>query len=686
MAKDLAPLHEKDSSDPNVKDLIQSLQKVTGGRIYVVRWNFAAYHTNAPVGLAVKRQDVEKFKTILGSIVGNCQSSGQHHQFDISRFSGKPGTHMNVYTSGRIEMQGGQVGEGKNKRFPISTGFVLGEFHELVTLIMKEFQNDKDLEDRTTDNLTQPIESKTPETEPKRVDSVVSINETIQLEEVEELFEEKESSPSPHATFSQLNLSQLPDCDTSINVLNNAFGELDYNRRSSIIKSLINQHEEKSKLDEPPESRVEANSDPNTQFARSAQMPDARKNQGQSPTNSCSNLEPNITQNTESVHIHTAAESVEPQVQILEPELEANYKIIPIFVANTLSAEQKNDPRVLLDIINTVKPNAAIGPVQVMKSGDIKITPKSIRDYEILRQPWKTHEVYGMFSPKLPSSKTVDQVVLILGLNSLITEREIKESLNDANIFPKGEGGIHRFHSDGPSPPVKLILDSKLDKDRLLKDKFHIYHQVFKVVDFEEAMALQCFRCQGFHHQVRGCSSRQHCNRCGGDHKHDSCTVKKEEACCCNCNGNHAASYRGCPAYKKAVTEVKLKQQQERAIKNISQHSTTTTNYSNHHPKVLLAAMAECLNLLVTKLKPQFKNPEIIDPMIPFTSASEVGKKYFNIDLQPQELHQISKGTLVLSNFLSAPSFKAPQSYRDVTTGPMSLTESLQKLTNSILS
>ena len=96
--------------------------------------------------------------------------------------------------------------------------------------------------------------------------------------------------------------------------------------------------------------------------------------------------------------------------------------------------------------------------------------------------------------------------------------------------------------------------------------------------------------------------------------------------------------------------------------------------------------MAECLNLLVTKLKPQFKNPEIIDPMIPFTSASEVGKKYFNIDLQPQELHQISKGTLVLSNFLSAPSFKAPQSYRDVTTGPMSLTESLQKLTNSILS
>jgi hypothetical protein len=78
----------------------------------------------------------------------------------------------------------------------------------------------------------------------------------------------------------------------------------------------------------------------------------------------------------------------------------------------------------------------------MVKSGHIRIQVKTPHDYATLNKPWKEHELYGMFSPKLPSRHTVNQTVLILGLNSLVSEQEIQSALKEQNIFPK-EKGIH---------------------------------------------------------------------------------------------------------------------------------------------------------------------------------------------------------------------------------------------------
>ncbi|GIY37422.1 nucleic-acid-binding protein from transposon X-element [Caerostris extrusa] len=61
----------------------------------------------------------------------------------------------------------------------------------------------------------------------------------------------------------------------------------------------------------------------------------------------------------------------------------------------------------------------------------------------------------------------------------------------------------------------------------------------------------QCRRCYGFYHSSENCFLKVHCGVCAGDHPTNECklqpnAVKK----CINCQGSHAAFYRGCPKFQ----------------------------------------------------------------------------------------------------------------------------------------
>ena len=45
--------------------------------------------------------------------------------------------------------------------------------------------------------------------------------------------------------------------------------------------------------------------------------------------------------------------------------------------------------------------------------------------------------------------------------------------------------------------------------------------------------------------------------QCGGPHRKSECDKKKEEAKCCNCDGDHAAWSTLCPSYKASLPEKK---------------------------------------------------------------------------------------------------------------------------------
>ena len=63
----------------------------------------------------------------------------------------------------------------------------------------------------------------------------------------------------------------------------------------------------------------------------------------------------------------------------------------------------------------------------------------------------------------------------------------------------------------------------------------------------------QCMRCQQYDHTKNYCNRSPAYVKCAKSHLtiHCPCTGKIEEVRCCNCNGNHPASYKGCEVRKQ---------------------------------------------------------------------------------------------------------------------------------------
>ena len=105
--------------------------------------------------------------------------------------------------------------------------------------------------------------------------------------------------------------------------------------------------------------------------------------------------------------------------------------------------------------------------------------------------------------------------------------------------------------------------------------------------------AAQCHRCKRFGHGSRNCTLSPVCVKCGAAHLTGECTLPQKASLgmennaenhkplvkCANCQGNHTANYRGCPA-RKTYLEALEKQRKKPAAQppriTISTHSPTS--------------------------------------------------------------------------------------------------------------
>lgn len=68
---------------------------------------------------------------------------------------------------------------------------------------------------------------------------------------------------------------------------------------------------------------------------------------------------------------------------------------------------------------------------------------------------------------------------------------------------------------------------------------------------------VQCFRCQAFGHSKNYCRRPFVCLKCAGNHPSYDCKKDKcSKGLCANCKGDHIASYKGCPIFKKERTKL----------------------------------------------------------------------------------------------------------------------------------
>lgn len=76
----------------------------------------------------------------------------------------------------------------------------------------------------------------------------------------------------------------------------------------------------------------------------------------------------------------------------------------------------------------------------------------------------------------------------------------------------------------------------------------------------------QCYNCQGFGHYSSDCGLRNRCVKCVDNHSPGKCNKIKgtDDAVCCNCGGNHPASYKGCAKAKEYLANARKPQKSAR--------------------------------------------------------------------------------------------------------------------------
>lgn len=84
----------------------------------------------------------------------------------------------------------------------------------------------------------------------------------------------------------------------------------------------------------------------------------------------------------------------------------------------------------------------------------------------------------------------------------------------------------------------------------------------------QQKQVKQCFNCQGFGHFSANCGLKNRCVKCVGNHSPGKCTKTKEngKAACCNCGGDHPASYKGCIKAKEYLANLSKPQHSTKKV------------------------------------------------------------------------------------------------------------------------
>lgn len=181
-------------------------------------------------------------------------------------------------------------------------------------------------------------------------------------------------------------------------------------------------------------------------------------------------------------------------------------------------------------------------------NGQVRVQTRSLEDFQKLKSGLKDDgSEFHSFTLKGDKPKRC----VVRGL-PIIESSEISADLSEKgfkiiNIFPlKGKNGLPT-----KSPLYLINFDPDTDVDKI-KNITVICHCKIKIERYTTSKGItQCFRCQQFGHAASNCNRAQKCVKCAGGHATKDCIKEAtSKAKCINCEGDHTANYRECPAKK----------------------------------------------------------------------------------------------------------------------------------------
>lgn len=166
-----------------------------------------------------------------------------------------------------------------------------------------------------------------------------------------------------------------------------------------------------------------------------------------------------------------------------------------------------------------------------------------------------------------------------------------------------------------------------LKPDQLNSDIFKLSSICFTKIRVEEPRPrqhlIQCQRCQNFGHSKTYCNHQPRCVKCSESHLTENCQKPNDQPPkCVLCEGQHPASYRGCPFYqdiqskRKSFLTTKAKTSQDNKIlENNVQESigNTSTHESQNKPNNTRKTYSKAAQNPHTNNQPQQNNNDSLN-------------------------------------------------------------------------
>ncbi|UYV66160.1 hypothetical protein LAZ67_4000513 [Cordylochernes scorpioides] len=179
----------------------------------------------------------------------------------------------------------------------------------------------------------------------------------------------------------------------------------------------------------------------------------------------------------------------------------------------------------------------------------INVQTHTTSDYRIATK-WLEDRHYTFHFKILDDEKCLR--VVVRGLDRCITIPEIQEDLENKGFEMSKLARLRNSRTKEELPLIQVTLP----KTARNKEIYNITDLCDMKCNVEAYRAPkgpgQCHRCQNFGHSQFECRETPKCVKCGENHFTSECAKEKEvPPKCANCQGQHTASWRGCPLYRK---------------------------------------------------------------------------------------------------------------------------------------
>ncbi|GIY05806.1 nucleic-acid-binding protein from transposon X-element [Caerostris darwini] len=187
--------------------------------------------------------------------------------------------------------------------------------------------------------------------------------------------------------------------------------------------------------------------------------------------------------------------------------------------------------------------------IALSKGQFLKLSVKSEADYETLKHTLIQRNVlFKCYSLK----KHTPLKVVIRGLPICTSKTDIAAALDQEKFKILNIAQLTSGRTKKPLPLFLVKIANSLLADEILK--ISSLHGIRVTVEKYRGRNIvpQCQRCYGFYHSSENCFLKVHCGVCAGDHPTKECKLQPDaQRTCINCQGSHAAFYRGCPNFPK---------------------------------------------------------------------------------------------------------------------------------------